>query len=73
MEGRLQKEQVRLITEFGQYDTDTLTDALSIMARDVEDAMIQCGGIPGKDYTFIDIFRIVSEVHLASCLSKQRD
>ena len=63
----------RLITEFETYDMNTLIDSISVMARDVEDAMIQCGGVPGKDYTFIDIFRIASEVHLASCLSKQRD
>lgn len=46
----------RLIQSFVEYDTDSFKDYLSILARDIEDALMQCGATPGKDYTYRDIF-----------------
>lgn len=48
----------RLINEFNEYALDTLTDYLSILARDIEDALIQCGAEPGKDYGYLDLFKL---------------
>lgn len=56
----------RLITEFTDMDTDTLTDYLSMLARDIEDAMIQCGAVPGKDYTILDVFKLVATMYRAN-------
>jgi hypothetical protein len=52
----------RLIKSFEKYDEQTLTDHLSFLARDIEDAMLQCGGVPGIDYTFMDIFKLASQL-----------
>jgi hypothetical protein len=52
----------RLIKSLDEYNDETLTDHLSFLARDIEDAMLQCGGVPGKDYTFMDIFKLASQL-----------
>ena len=46
----------RLIQSFAEYDRDSFTDYLSILAREIEDALLQCGSTPEKDYTYRDIF-----------------
>ena len=46
----------RIIKSFDNYDTSTMTDFLSMVARDIEDSLIQCGATPGKDYTYKDVF-----------------
>jgi hypothetical protein len=57
--------KLRLITDFDNYDLKTLTDWLSFMAVEIENAMIQSGAEPGKDYTYLDIFKLVIESHAA--------
>lgn len=52
----------RLINEYENYAPDTLTDYLLIIARDVEDSMMQAGAEPGKDYTYLDIFKMAVEL-----------
>lgn len=52
----------RLINEYENYAPDTLTDYLLIIARDVEDSMMSAGAEPGKDYTYLDIFKMAVEL-----------
>lgn len=53
----------RLTTEFSGVNNDSLCDCLSVMASDIEDAMIQSGAEPGKDYTYLDLFKLVAIIH----------
>ena len=46
----------KLIADFGECDASTMTDILSVAARDIEDALIQCGATPGTDYSYKDLF-----------------
>jgi len=46
----------RIIKCFDKYDDSTMSDYLSMVARDIEDSLIQCGATPGKDYTYKDVF-----------------
>lgn len=46
----------RIIKSFESYDTSTMTDFLSMVARNIEDSLIQCGATPGKDYSYTDVF-----------------
>ena len=48
----------RLIKEFEQTDPNTLEDLLMIMARNIEDSLIQSGAKPGKDFSFLDIYKL---------------
>lgn len=52
----------RLINEYENYAPDTLTDYLLIIARDIEDSMMHAGAEPGKDYTYLDIFKMAVEL-----------
>jgi hypothetical protein len=45
----------RLTREFSTYDASTMTDLLSILMANIEDALIQSGATPGVDYTFRDL------------------
>jgi hypothetical protein len=58
----------RLIREHSRYAPDMLTDTLMILARDVEDAMIQSGAVPGKDYTYLNIFELAVRLHAAATM-----
>ena len=55
------KEPERLIQEYENYDMDNTVDVISFVAREIEDAMLQCGGVPGKDYTFLDVFKLAMQ------------
>lgn len=43
---------------FGEKD---LTDYLRVIAINIEDSMIEAGAVPGKDYTFIDIYKMAMQ------------
>ena len=49
------KSRDRLVVSYENYDINTLTDLLSILMRDIEDALMQCGAVPGEDYTYNDL------------------
>ncbi len=51
-------QKKRLIVQLERYDRSLLSDFLSIVAANIEDAMMQCGAEPGKDYTYKDIFEL---------------
>jgi hypothetical protein len=45
----------RLIPDFSMVDMDTLTDVLTLMMNNIEDALLQSGAAPIKDYTYRDL------------------
>lgn len=45
----------RIVKEYDSYDTDSLTDVLMIIMTDIEDALLQAGAEPGKDYNYRDL------------------
>ncbi|WP_444913268.1 hypothetical protein [Microbulbifer sp. PAAF003] len=47
-----------LIQRFEEVDQTDLTDMLMIAARNVEDALIQSGATPGKDYNILDVYTL---------------
>ncbi len=53
----------RLTQKLTEFDDETFVDYLSVMASKIEDSMIQSGGIPGKDYTFVDIFNMATAAY----------
>ena len=48
----------KLIPDFERVDTTTLEDLLLVMAKNIEDSLIQAGGQPGKDYTLLDCYKL---------------
>mgnify|MGYP000920431666 CR=1 FL=1 len=60
----------RLIKEYTQYGKDSLTDYLLILATDVENSMISAGAVPGKDYTYLDIFKMATTLYAAQIEAK---
>jgi hypothetical protein len=52
----------RLIPDFKHVDMDTLTDALTVIMNSVEDALLQCGAIPGQDYSYKDLMHWAVEL-----------
>lgn len=48
----------RLISRFEIYDTNDVQDMLSLMSANVEDALIESGAEPGKDYQILDVFKL---------------
>lgn len=54
----IQEAPARLIKVYETYDQESLTDHLLIMAKDIEDALLQAGATPGKDYTYVKLFEL---------------
>jgi hypothetical protein len=48
----------RLIRDFGEADPNTLEDLWLILARNVEDSLIEAGATPGEDYTMLDLYKL---------------
>lgn len=48
----------RLIKKYEAYEEGSLTDHLLIIAKDIEDELLHAGAIPGKDYTYMQIFEL---------------
>ncbi|SMF94402.1 hypothetical protein SAMN02949497_1717 [Methylomagnum ishizawai] len=47
-----------LIPPFESTDETTFHDTLLLFARNIEDALIDAGAVPGEDYTRLDLFRL---------------
>jgi len=54
----MRNDSNRLIREFGQADPKTLEDLWLILARNVEDSLIDSDAQPGKDYTRLDLYKL---------------
>lgn len=48
----------KLIKDYETIDMNALEDILMVMAKTVENSFIQAGGIAGKDYTFLDCYKL---------------
>jgi len=63
----------RLTKEVEDIDPDALCDYLSILASDIEDAMLQSGAEPGKDYTILDLFKLAVNLAAPERIGKKKD
>lgn len=61
----------RLIRRFEIYDTNDVQDMLSAMAANVEDALIESGAEPGKDYQILDVFKLAQPFVLEMFKSRE--
>ncbi|MBD2797196.1 hypothetical protein ID856_11700 [Xenorhabdus sp. 18] len=57
--------KTRLITPFGENSVSLgqpdIKDYLRLIALNIEDSMLEAGATPGKDYTFIDIYKMAMQ------------
>jgi len=51
----------RLIKRHNEYDMTLLSDALSCIAANCEDAFLMSGAVPGKDYTMTDLMQLAMD------------
>jgi hypothetical protein len=49
---------VGLIRNLTLTDHSTLEDLLLVMAKNVEDSLLEAGAKPGKDYTLLDLYKL---------------
>jgi hypothetical protein len=47
-----------LIPDFNHIADDDFTDFFSIIAKNIEDSLIQSGAKPSKDYTILDLYNL---------------
>lgn len=47
-----------LIKELSVFARGALTDEYLAMAYNVEQSLIAAGGVPGKDYTLLDLYKL---------------
>jgi len=48
-----------LLKDYDKVSPTALEDLLLTMAKNVESSMIQAGATPGKDYTVLDLYKLV--------------
>lgn len=48
----------KLIRDYEVTDHSSLEDLLLVMAKNVEDSMLQAGAKPGDDYTILDLYKL---------------
>jgi hypothetical protein len=51
---------MRLIPHLENLQPDHLHDLMIIMAKNVEDSLLDCGATPGVDYTILDLYKLAS-------------
>ena len=62
----------RLVRTYNTYDTNTLTDLLSMVMANIEDALLETGAEPTTDYNRMDLLREATPFVL-SMFSENRD
>lgn len=62
----------RLLRTYKEVDNNSLDDVFYLMARNVEDALITGGAVPGKDYTILDCYKLAQPFAL-ELLKKRED
>lgn len=60
----------KLIKKFDDYNESMLTDILMVYCMNIENAMIQMGAEPGKDYSYQDLMTWAIQTSTASELDK---
>lgn len=53
-----------LIADYQHVDTKTLEDNWLEVARTIEASMMQAGAIPGKDYSYLDLYKLAQPIVL---------
>lgn len=53
-----------LIAEYDQVDTRTLQDNWLEVAREIEASMMNAGAVPGKDYSYLDLYQLAQPIVL---------
>ncbi len=61
---------MRLIKHFENLQPDHLHDLLIIMAKNIEDSLLDCGAVAGKDYTIVDLYTLAGPL-VADCFKSQ--
>lgn len=63
----------RLTKKYDAIDKKSLTDVLMVVAANIEDALLQNGATPGKDYTYMDLYNMSLKYITTSEMKKDLD
>ena len=55
----------RLIRKVGDTVQDDLGDIMLVLAKNVEESMLDAGAVPGKDYTILDLYKLAQPFALS--------
>lgn len=55
----------RLTTRYKIVDTKALEDALTVIVSNIENSLLAHGAEPGKDYTYMDLYKLAMEYLIA--------
>ena len=53
------------MTRYNNTGMDEFSDLFMIMAKNVEDSLIQGGATPGEDYSILDLYRLAQPFALS--------
>lgn len=53
-----------LIKQYQTVDTSTLQDGWMEVAREIEASLMNSGAVPGKDYTYLDLYKLAQPIVL---------
>lgn len=53
-----------LIKHYQTVDTSTLQDGWMEVAREIESSLMNSGAVPGKDYTYLDLYKLAQPIVL---------
>lgn len=53
-----------LIKQYQTVDTSTLQDGWMEVAREIEASLMNSGAVPGKDYTYLDLYKLSQPIVL---------
>lgn len=55
----------RLIQDYGGVDVTALPDLLLTLMYNVEEALLECGAVPGEDYNYRDLIEMATPFALS--------
>ena len=58
----LPQQPSRLLPNFAHTDTSTVRDLFWRAAVEIEESLIDCGAVPGQDYSIIDLYRLAAPI-----------
>jgi len=61
----------RLIRDYEDFDNNDLGDRLRLISKNIEDSLVNTGAIPGKDYTYMDLYRMAIQFHQTTMLTEK--
>ena len=56
----------RLIRPIGETNPTGLEDLLLVLAKNVEESLLEGGARPGKDYTILDLYKLAQPFALSA-------